>query len=124
MSKEWDEKEPSGTKQVECKNWKKGTCARGDKCRYKHVGKKGPGVRAESSGNQTTQKGTGKPLGPENKQCPADKKGEKCKYGTECYFAHRHPVNPRKDAKPRKPPRDHSNSICRGCGEKGHIMWK
>ena len=125
MSKEWDVEDTTRNKKIECKNWKKGTCTRGDKCRYKHVGSKGSGTGAKNSnGNHTTQKGTGKPLGPENKQCPTDKKGEKCQYGSECYFAHRHPTNPHKDAKPRKSPRDHSNSICKACGKKGHIMWK
>ena len=43
-----------------------------------------------------------RPIGPNNKRCIKDEKGEKCIYGKNCYFAHRNPINVRKDAAPRQ----------------------
>ena len=81
-------------------------------------GNAGENTNASAHGMSTP---TERPIGPDNKRCIKDEKGEKCTYGRNCYFAHRNPINPRKDAAPRTPPREHPDKTCRACGETGHI---
>ena len=114
----------NGSKREVCKNWQQGKCSKGDKCPRRHVG--ASGSKAPSPPRRTGARDTSaeRPIDAENKRCDADIQGKKCIYGKDCYFAHRHAVNPRKDAAPRTPPKDHSDKVCNGCGEKGHIVWK
>ena len=123
MSADWDDGTPTKTK-TECINWKKGTCTRGSKCRYLHVGKKGADVNKPNRQSSSGAAGSERPVGPNNKRCAKDLKGEKCEFGANCWFAHRHSINPRKDANTKSPTRDYSKTTCNACGTLGHSMWK
>ena len=123
----WDEApqpSSSSTTREVCNNWRSGKCTKGDKCPRKHVGASGAGAtppkRTDGKGATRSER----QIGPDNVRCDKDKLGQKCAYGEKCYFAHRHGINPRKDAAPRTPPKDYSDKVCNGCGEKGHIAWK
>ena len=125
----WDEasEDPPSTSQTKtevCNNWQLGKCSKGDKCPRKHVGKSGAKAAAPQRVTNAKTSAGERAIGGDNIRCEADINGTKCQYGTQCYFAHRHSVNPRKDAAPRTPPRDHSDKVCNGYGEKGHIVWK
>ena len=125
----WDEPATGATtsqKTTEvCNNWRMGKCTKGENCPRKHVGASGAGTTPpKRTGKRTGTAGNERPIGPENMRCEKDKLGQKCTYGEKCFFAHRHGINPRKDAVPRTPPKDHSDKTCNACGEKGNIMWK
>ena len=130
----WDSSPADNTpkSQQVCQNFLKGKCKKGDKCPRLHTREKRQASMVQpvaNSGGGTQQQhkhdsSRERPLGDGNKRCPADAKGEKCQYGEKCYYAHRHTLNPRKDAKPLSPPKDHSDKICNACGKRGHIAWK
>ena len=118
-------------------------CKRGDRCPRKHImtAKNSipePGAPADAidtcatattESHQTTTPVTTaptpanieRPIGPDNKRCIKDQRGEKCEFGTRCFYAHRDPINIRKDAAPRQMPTPHPDKRCNACGEEGHI---
>ena len=93
-----------------CWQFQKGTCSRGDKCRFQHE-------KTDASGGGTASATKANPLN----RCRLDLNNKKCRFGEKCWHAHRAAVNPRKDADA-----DFAEKVakvklqCACCGSKGH----
>ena len=122
-----------------CRNWQAGTCRKGDRCKFKHVGEKGskskpaagppgkreqrapPGgsTRVDEAGSSAQSRPGSKQPGAGSMRCRHDYAGKKCPYGDKCRFEYKNAaVNKIKQATPVA----YSNHTCRAYGVKGHIL--
>ena len=127
---------PQQTREV-CKNFQRGKCRKGKKCKYRHVRDdanagsqgKGPGegspTAAEKTAAEEKRKRDAKKAEDRNRdasksRCRHDAAGRKCPHGEKCLYAHKNAkVNKVKPARAR----DDSQKICNACGERGHVSY-